>query len=192
MILIFSAPSGSGKSTLIDYLLSQRKDLAFSVSATTRAPRGQEVNGKEYYFITPEEFMERVQNGDFIEYESVYNNTYYGTLHSEIERIEKSGQHVIFDVDVKGGMHLKDIFGDKAHSFFISPPSIETLRERLQSRATDSPEKIAERLAKAETEMTDAKHFDSIIVNNDLEQAKQELVSAVSNFLGEENKTQQA
>lgn len=176
MILIFSAPSGAGKSTLVNFLLSQRDDLEFSISCTTRAPRGQEVNGKEYYFISNEEFLKRVNNGEFVEYENVYSGTYYGTLRSEIERIEKKGHHVVFDVDVKGGIHLKQIFGDKALSIFVAPPSVEELRRRLIGRATDSMEKIEERVKKAAIELDDSKHFDKIIVNDDLDTAKAQLL----------------
>lgn len=176
MILIFSAPSGAGKSTLVNFLLSQRDDLEFSISCTTRAPRGQEVNGKEYYFISNEEFLERVNNDEFVEYENVYSGTYYGTLRSEIERIEKKGHHVVFDVDVKGGIHLKQIFGDKALSIFVAPPSVEELRRRLIGRATDSMEKIEERVKKAAIELDDSKHFDKIIVNDNLDTAKAQLL----------------
>ena len=146
MILIFSAPSGSGKSTLVNYLLTQRNDLEFSVSCTTRAPRGQEQNGKEYYFISLDEFQRRIQNNEFVEYENVYAGTFYGTLRSEIERIESKGHHVVFDVDVKGGMHLKQIFGERALSIFVAPPCIDELRRRLISRATDTMEKMLTRL----------------------------------------------
>ena len=131
MILIFSAPSGSGKSTLVNYLLSERNDLEFSISATTRQPRGQEQNGREYYFITPEEFEDLIRNDRLVEYENVYSGTSYGTLKSEIERIERSGHHVVFDVDVKGGINLKRIFGDRALSVFVCPPSVDELRRRL-------------------------------------------------------------
>ncbi len=184
MILIFSAPSGSGKSTLVNYLLSRRNDLEFSVSCTTRAPRGQEQNGREYYFISNKEFLRRVKNDEFIEYENVYAGTYYGTLKSEIERIEKKGHHVVFDVDVKGGLNLERYFGDKALSIFVAPPSIDELRRRLVGRATDSPEKIEERLNKASIEMQDKDGFDTIIVNDELERAKQELIEKVTAFLG--------
>lgn len=179
MILIFSAPSGAGKSTLVNYLLSQRDDLEFSISCTTRAPRGQEVNGKEYYFISNEEFLKRVDNGEFIEYENVYAGTYYGTLRSEIERIESKGHHVVFDVDVKGGIHLKQIFGDKALSIFVAPPSVEELRKRLIGRATDSMEKIEERVKKAAIEIEDSQRFDTIIVNDNLDTAKQRLLEII-------------
>ena len=183
MILIFSAPSGSGKSTLVNYLLEQRQDLEFSISCTTRAPRGQEQNGREYYFISNEEFVRRIQNGDFIEYENVYAGTYYGTLKSEIERIEQQGHHVVFDVDVKGGINLKPYFGPRALSIFVAPPSIEELRRRLEGRATDSPEKIEERLRKADVEIADAPHFDCIIVNDNLTRAQHELEERVTAFL---------
>ena len=183
MILIFSAPSGSGKSTLVNYLLTQRNDLEFSVSCTTRAPRGNEQNGKEYYFITPEEFRRRIQNNEFVEYENVYAGTFYGTLRSEIERIENKGHHVVFDVDVKGGMHLKQIFGERALSIFVAPPSVEELRKRLIGRATDTMDKIEERVNKAEIEMQDAPNFDITIVNDDLATAEQSLLAEVANFL---------
>lgn len=183
MILIFSAPSGAGKSTLVNYLLSQRSDLEFSVSCTTRAPRGHEQNGCEYYFITYEEFLHRIQNEEFVEYENVYAGTYYGTLKSEIERIEKKGHHVVFDVDVKGGINLKKYFGDRAMSFFVAPPSVEELRKRLISRATDSAEKIEERVAKAAIELLDQPLFDVTIVNDDLDEAKKQLLQKVAGFL---------
>ena len=165
MILIFSAPSGSGKSTLVQYLLDTRQDIELSISATTRAPRGQEQDGREYYFITPERFEQLIKEDAFVEWQQVYKGTYYGTLRSEIERIENAGHHVVFDIDVKGGINVKRMFGDRALAIFISPPSIEALRERLTKRGTDSPEKIEERLAKAEIEMADAPLFDTILVN---------------------------
>ena len=184
MILIFSAPSGAGKSTLVNYLLSKRNDLEFSISVTTRAPRGQEQNGREYYFITNPEFEQLIAEDKLVEWEQVYSGTYYGTLKSEIERIEGAGHHVVFDVDVKGGINLKRIFGDRAKSFFVAPPSVDELRKRLIGRATDSPEKIEERVAKAATEMQDAPHFDCIIVNDDLDSAKAQLDKEVTAFLG--------
>lgn len=184
MILIFSAPSGAGKSTLVNYLLGKRHDLEFSISATTRAPRGQEQNGREYYFITNPEFEKLIKEDKLVEWEQVYSGTYYGTLKSEIERIESAGHHVVFDVDVKGGINLKRIFGKRAKSFFVAPPSVDELRKRLLGRATDSPEKIEERVAKAATEMQDAPHFDCIIVNDDLASAKAQLDKEVAAFLG--------
>jgi len=184
MILIFSAPSGAGKSTLVNYLLGQRNDLEFSVSCTTRAPRGTEQNGKEYYFISNEEFKQRIQNDEFVEYENVYSGTYYGTLKSEIERIEKKGHHVVFDVDVKGGLNLKKYFGKRAMSVFVAPPSVEELRRRLIGRATDSMEKIEERVQKASIELMDQPKFDITIVNDDLEKAKKEILQQVEDFCG--------
>lgn len=184
MILIFSAPSGAGKSTLVNYMLSQRNDLEFSISATTRAPRGKEMDGREYYFISNEEFLQRVANDEFVEYENVYQGTYYGTLKSEIERIESRGHHVVFDVDVKGGIHLERIFGKRALSIFVAPPSVEELRRRLIGRGTDAPEKIEERVGKAALEMQDAKYFDTVIINDDLEKAQRELLRQVTDFLG--------
>ncbi len=183
MILIFSAPSGSGKSTLVNYLLQERNDLEFSISCTTRSPRGQEKDGKEYYFISTEEFQRRIDAGLFVEYENVYQGTYYGTLRSEIDRIEKKQHHVVFDVDVKGGLHLKQIFGERALAIFVAPPSVEELRRRLVGRATDSSEKIEERVAKAAIELQDAPHFDTIIVNDNLQKAQQELKEKVTAFL---------
>ena len=183
MILIFSAPSGSGKSTLVHYLLSQRGDLEFSVSCTTRPPRGKEQDGKDYYFISNEEFERLICEDAFIEYESVYTGTYYGTLKSEIRRIEEKGCHAVFDVDVMGGMNLKRIFGEHALSVFVAPPSVEELERRLVQRATDAPEKIKERILKAEEELRQQEHFDLVIVNDDLQQAQRELLEKVNCFL---------
>ena len=186
MILIFSAPSGAGKSTLINFLLSERKDLEFSISATTRHPRGVEEHGKEYYFITNPEFEKLIRDDQLVEWQQVYSGTYYGTLKSEIERIESSGHHVVFDVDVEGGINLKRIFGDDARSIFVAPPSVAELRKRLINRATDAPEKIEERVAKAASEMEKAQYFDTVIVNDNLEKAKMELLNEVTTFLSEE------
>lgn len=186
MILIFSAPSGAGKSTLINFLLSERKDLEFSISATTRQPRGVEEHGKEYYFITNPEFEKLIRDDQLVEWQQVYSGTYYGTLKSEIERIESSGHHVVFDVDVEGGINLKRIFGDDARSIFVAPPSVAELRKRLINRATDAPEKIEERVAKAASEMEKAQYFDTVIVNDNLEKAKMELLNEVTTFLSEE------
>ena len=184
MILIFSAPSGSGKSTLVQYLLDTRRGIELSISASTRAHRGQEQDGREYYFITPERFEQLIKEDAFVEWQQVYKGTYYGTLRSEIERIENAGHHVVFDIDVKGGINVKRMFGDRARAIFISPPSIEALRERLTKRGTDSPEKIEERLAKAEIEMADAPLFDTILVNDDLATTKKELDKELAKFLG--------
>lgn len=183
MILIFSAPSGAGKSTLVNYLLQKRNDLEFSISATTRAPRGQEVDGREYYFISNDAFEQLIADNKLVEWEQVYSGTYYGTLKSEIERIENAGHHVVFDVDVKGGMHLKQIFGERARSFFVAPPSVEELRKRLIGRGTDSAEKIEERVNKAAIELEDARYFDCIIVNSDLQEAENQLDKEVDQFL---------
>lgn len=187
MILIFSAPSGAGKSTLINFLLSERHDLEFSISATTRDPRGVEQHGKEYYFITNPEFERLIKDDQLVEWQQVYSGTYYGTLKSEIERIESAGHHVVFDVDVEGGINLKRIFGDNARSIFVAPPSVAELRKRLINRATDAPEKIEERVAKATSEMEKAQYFDTVIVNDNLEKAKMELLNEISTFLEAEN-----
>jgi len=184
MILIFSAPSGSGKSTLVQHLLDTRQDMELSISATTRAPRGQEQDGKEYYFISPERFEQLIRDDAFVEWEQVYKGTYYGTLKSEIERIEGAGHHVVFDIDVKGGINVKRLFGDRARAIFIAPPSIEALRERLTKRGTDSQEKIEERLAKAEIEIADAPLFDTILVNDDLNATKAALDKEIAAFIG--------
>ncbi|MBP5659034.1 MAG: guanylate kinase [Paludibacteraceae bacterium] len=184
MILIFSAPSGSGKSTLVQHLLDTRQDMELSISATTRAPRGKEQDGKEYYFISPERFEQLIREDAFVEWEQVYKGTYYGTLKSEIDRIESAGHHVVFDVDVKGGINVKRLFGDRARAIFIAPPSIDALRERLTKRGTDSPEKIEERLAKAEIELADAPLFDTILVNDDLIAAKSALDKEIAAFIG--------
>ena len=176
MIYIFCAPSGSGKSTMVKHLLTEFPNLfELSVSCTTRPPRGQEVHGREYYFISVNEFQERIEKGDFIEYEQVYEGLYYGTLREEIERIEAAGRQVLFDVDVKGGINLKRILGEKATSIFICPPSIEELRRRLKGRGDTSPEMIEKRLAKASIEMEDMKHFDRVVINDDLHHAFEQL-----------------
>lgn len=186
-IIIFSAPSGAGKSTIVNYLLGKGLGLEFSVSATCRAPRGQEQNGKEYYFFTQEEFQKRIEAGDFLEYEEVYPGCYYGTLKSEVNRIWAEGKTVLFDVDVVGGVNLKKKFGDKAMSVFIQPPSVRVLQQRLIGRGTDAPEKITERLNKAEYEMTFADKFDVVIVNDCLEETFSEAEKIVRNFLALEN-----
>ena len=182
-VIIFSAPSGAGKSTIVNHLLGKGLGLEFSVSATCRAPRGQEQHGKEYYFFTREEFEKRIAAGEFLEYEEVYPGCFYGTLKSEVERIWSEGHTVLFDVDVVGGLNIKKKFGETALSVFIQPPSVAALRERLIGRATDSPEKIEERVAKAEYELTFADDFDTIIVNDKLEDALREAELKVRQFL---------
>lgn len=182
-LVIFSAPSGSGKSTLINFLLQQGLRLKFSISATSRAPRGTEQDGVEYYFLSPAEFRRRIEAGDFLEYEEVYKDKYYGTLKSEVERILASGDNVIFDVDVVGGCHIKQFYGARALSVFIQPPSIDELRHRLESRGTDAPEVIESRLAKAAYELSFAPRFDVVIVNDDLARAEAETLSCIQKFL---------
>lgn len=182
-LVIFSAPSGSGKSTIIQSLLNRDLNLSFSISATSRAPRGTEKNGVEYYFISPEEFRQRIANGEFLEYEEVYAGKFYGTLKSEVERILDSGRNVIFDVDVVGGLNIKKYYGDQALALFIQPPSIEELEKRLKHRATDAPEVIASRVAKAEYELSFAPRFDHIIVNDILEKAQKEAYQTIRQFL---------
>ena len=181
MIYIFCAPSGSGKSTMVNHLLTKHPNLfELSVSCTTRPPRGQEVHGREYYFITVEEFQDRIKNDDFIEYEQVYEGLYYGTLKEEIERIENAGKQVLFDVDVKGGVNLKRILGDKATSIFICPPSIPELRRRLEGRGDTSPEMIEKRLAKAEEELSYKPLFDRVVVNDDMHHAFEQLDAIIA------------
>ena len=176
MIIILCAPSGSGKSTMVRHLLETYPGkYELSISATTRAPRGQEQHGKEYYFISREDFEQHIANHDFIEYEQVYEGLYYGTLKSEIERIQSAGRTIVFDIDVKGGLNLKRIFGDETLAIFVAPPSVEELRRRLEGRGDTAADMIEKRLAKAEIEMADAPYFDKIIVNDDLTTAKNEL-----------------
>lgn len=182
-LLIFSAPSGSGKTTIVRRLLEQFSNLEFSISATSRAPRGVEKNGVDYYFLSAEEFAEAVAADKFVEWEEVYKGTCYGTLRSEMERIWSKGNVILFDVDVMGGIRLKEIFGDDAMSIFVMPPSIEELRRRLEGRGTDAPEVIEKRIAKASFELTKAPQFDRQIVNDDLEVAIAECAEVVKNFI---------
>ena len=184
-LLIFSAPSGSGKSTIINYLMEQGLNLHFSVSATSRPPRGQEQHGVEYFFLTPEEFRSRIEHGDFLEYEEVYKDRYYGTLKEQVDSQLSRGENVVCDVDVLGGQNIKKAYGDRALSLFIQPPSIEALRARLVGRATDSEEVINDRIARAEFELSFAEKFDTIVVNDDLEVAKAEALQKVKDFLGQ-------
>ncbi len=182
-LIIFSAPSGSGKSTIINHLLKKELGLTFSISATSRAPRGDEEHGVEYYFHTPEEFKEKIKKGEFLEYEEVYANCFYGTLKAEVDRILNEGKNVIFDVDVVGGCNIKKYFGDRALSIFIQPPSIEELKNRLNKRATDTPEVIQKRIEKAEYELNFAPEFDVVIVNDDLKKAQEEAYNKIHAFL---------
>lgn len=182
-LIIFSAPSGSGKSTIINHLLRQNLNLHFSISVTSRAPRGTEQDGVEYYFLSPEEFRRRIAADEFLEYEEVYENKYYGTLKSEVERILEEGKNVIFDVDVVGGCNIKKYYGDRALSVFIQPPGIAELRKRLEGRGTDTPEVIESRIAKAEYELGFACRFDVIIVNDDLEKAQREALKVIQDFI---------
>lgn len=185
-LIIFSAPSGSGKSTIINYLLTQPQlKLAFSISATSRAPRGTERDGVEYFFLTPDEFRRRIEAGEFLEYEEVYKDRFYGTLKSQVEKQLQEGENVIFDVDVVGGCNIKHFYGDRALSVFIQPPSIEELRKRLEGRGTDAQDVIESRLAKAAYELTFAPKFDRVIINDDLEKAKAEALQVITEFLNE-------
>lgn len=184
-IIIFSAPSGSGKSTIINYLLGRFPRLEFSISATSRQPRGEEKDGVHYYFFSAEEFRKRIDNGELLEWEEVYNGTYYGTLNSEIQRIWEHGNVIIFDVDVRGGIALKKIFGDQAMAMFIMPPSIEELRRRLIGRGTENEETIEKRIGKSEFELSFASQFDAIVVNDDLVKACTEAEVIITNFLEE-------
>lgn len=183
-IIIISAPSGTGKSTIIDALMGRGEiDMQFSVSATNRKPRGSEVDGVNYHFLSDDEFRKAIEDDAFVEYEEVYPGRFYGTLKSEIERITGSGHNVILDIDVKGGVNVKRLYGDRAVSLFITPPSIGELRRRLESRATDSREAIEERLAKAEYEISFAQQFDFKVVNDDIERAVSEVESRIMAFL---------
>ncbi len=181
--VIVSAPSGAGKTTIVRHLIDQGFGLAFSVSATSRAKRAHEVDGKDYFFITVEEFRERIEEGAFVEWEEVYPGQFYGTLRSEIKRIWAHGQSPIFDVDVVGGLHLKGAFGDRALALFVSPPSLAVLEERLHKRATESDESLRKRVEKADHEMTYADRFDAIVVNDELDRACAEASGLVQRFL---------
>ena len=184
-LIIFSAPSGSGKSTIVSYLMKDHPELnlAFSVSATTRAPRGTEKNGVEYIFLSEEEFKAKIAAGEFLEHEEVYPGRFYGTLKEQVERQTEKGENVVFDVDVKGGCNIKKFYGSRALSIFIQPPSVEELRRRLVGRATDAPEVIEQRLSKAAYELTFADKFDHVVVNDDLAEAEAETLKLVSDFL---------
>ena len=185
-LIIFCAPSGSGKSTLVQWLMAAHPELnlAFSISCTSRAPRGTEQNGVEYFFLTPDEFRARIAADEFLEYEEVYPGRFYGTLKSQVDTQTQRGENVLFDVDVKGGCHIKEFYGSRALSIFVQPPSVDELRRRLISRGTDSAEAIEQRVGKAAYELTFAPRFDHVVVNDDLEQAKAEVYRLVSQFVG--------
>lgn len=184
-LIIFSAPSGTGKSTIINWLMQEHSELmmSFSISCTSRAPRGTEQNGVEYFFLSPEEFRSRIEADEFLEYEEVYTDRFYGTLKSQVEKQRNEGQNVVFDVDVKGGCNIKRHYGDEALSIFIMPPSVDELRRRLKARATDAPEVIDQRIARAEFEISFAGKFDKVVVNDDLEKAKEEVLAIIREFV---------
>lgn len=184
-LIIVSAPSGSGKSTIVQWLMQEHPELQlyFSISCTSRAPRGTERDGVEYFFLTPEQFRTKIENDEFLEYEEVYDNRFYGTLKQQVERQRDAGQNVVFDVDVKGGVNIKKYYGSEAMSLFIQPPSVDELRRRLEGRGTDSAEAIEQRLAKAAYELTFAPQFDHVVINDDLETAKQETLTLLETFL---------
>ena len=183
-LIVFSAPSGSGKTTIVHHLLGVRElNLDFSISATSRERRGSEIDGRDYYFIKPEAFRKHIENEDFVEWEEVYKDNYYGTLRSELERIWSEGKHAIFDIDVVGGLNIKQKYPERTLAVFVKAPSLEEMERRLRERRTDSEEKIAERVAKAEREMGFAKEFDVILVNDDLEKAKKEAERLVESFI---------
>lgn len=183
-LIIFSAPSGSGKTTIVRHLLSKGFNLGFSVSATSRLPRGNEQHGTDYYFLSPEEFRKKIEGGEFLEWEEVYPGKYYGTLKSEVERLRNLGVHVVFDVDVVGGCNIKTFYGEEALSVFIQPPSVAALEERLRARSTDSEEVMSTRLAKAAYELTFAPRFDVVLINDQLDKALLEAEQIVTRFIG--------
>ena len=182
-LILFSAPSGSGTSTIINYLMQQGLGLHFSISATSRPPRGQERNGVEYFFLSPEEFRERIAHNEFLEYVEVYEGRFYGTLKSQVDAQLSRGEHVVADVDVVGAGRIKAVYGDRALTVFVQPPSVDELRRRLEGRGTDSPEVINDRIARAEYELTFAPQFDVVIVNDRLEQAQADALATIRRFL---------
>ena len=184
-LFIFSAPSGSGKSTIIQWLMEEHPELnmKFSISCTSRPPRGKEQNGVEYFFITPEEFRKKIADDEFVEYEEVYTDRYYGTLKSQVEKQLENGENVVFDVDVHGAMNIKKAYGSQALSLFIQPPSIEELRNRLTGRGTEGAEEIEKRIGRAEYELTFAEKFDTVVINDDLKKAKEETLKKIQAFL---------
>lgn len=182
-LIVFSAPSGSGKTTLVRYLLAQDIPFGFSISATSRLPRGAEQDGVDYYFLTEAAFREKITQNAFLEYEEVYSGTFYGTLRTEVERLWASAKHVLFDIDVVGGLNIKQQFPEECLALFVQPPSLEELEKRLRGRGTDSEETIQQRLAKAKEELAYAPQFDRVIVNDNLETAQQEVRKAIEQFL---------
>ena len=182
-LIVFSAPSGSGKTTLVKHLLHQGLPLDFSISATSRAPRGEEIDGKDYYFLSEEAFRQKIEEDAFIEYEEVYEGNFYGTLRSEIERLWADGKHVLFDIDVIGGLNVKAEYPDETLAIFVQPPSFEELEKRLRERNTETEDKIQQRLDKSATELTYSQDFDVILVNDDLTKAKRDVVGLVKHFL---------
>ncbi len=188
-LIVFSAPSGSGKTTIVKFLLAQEElRLDFSISATSREPRGAEVHGKDYYFLSLADFKKKIKNDEFLEWEEVYRDNFYGTLKSEVERIWAKGKNVIFDIDVVGGLDIKAIYPEQTLAVFVKPPSIEELKIRLKKRQTESPDKINMRVAKASIELATAPQFDHIIINNDLNTALEEAYSLVADFVGAEKR----
>lgn len=188
-LLIFAAPSGSGKSTIINGIMenggAEELNLHFSISATSRAPRGTEQNGVEYFFLTPDEFRQKIANDEFVEYEEVYTDKFYGTLKSQVDKQLANGENVVFDVDVNGALRIKKLYGSRALSIFIQPPGIEELRHRLEARGTDAPEVIDQRIERAQYELSQAEHFDEVIINDNLEIAQVEALALVEDFLAE-------
>jgi guanylate kinase len=184
-LIIFAAPSGSGKSTIINWLMKEHAELNmhFSISCTSRAPRGTEKNGVEYFFLSPEDFRQKISNDEFVEYEEVYKDRFYGTLKSQVDKQLEAGENVVFDVDVHGAMNIKKAYGTQAISIFIQPPSIEELRRRLEGRGTDAPEVIEQRIARADYELSFAPKFDTVVVNDDLEEAKKATLEKIQNFI---------
>lgn len=182
-LLIFSAPSGSGKTTIVRHLLSLKMGLEFSISATSREPRINEENGKDYYFLSSEDFRKKIDANEFLEWEEVYPDQYYGTLGSEVNKLRQSGKHVIFDIDVEGGVHLKEEFGELAFSVFVQAPSLEIMEKRLRSRGTDSEEQLTKRLQKAKVELSYAEKFDYILINNNLEESLKIAEQIVRKFI---------
>jgi guanylate kinase len=182
-VIILSAPSGSGKTTIVNYLLQHIPSLSFSISATSRAPRDKEKQGTDYFFISPQEFHQRIENGEFLEYEEVYKDYYYGTLKTQVEQLLKNDRDIIFEVDVVGACHIKQHYGKRALSIFIQPPSIEELRNRLTKRGTDSPETIKNRIDKAEYELSFAAKADKIVINHTIELAQKEALRLVEDFI---------